>query len=76
MIAALLLPALLAAAATPSFDLKYQCGESADKTRLCVVSEQQLEALIKHNNAVVAKLREIQESKSCMYGQVFLKVSK
>lgn len=76
MIAALLLPALLAAAAPPSFDIKYMCDEAADKKRLCVVSEEQLEGLLKNNNAVTAKLREIQESHACIYNQVSLKVAK
>jgi len=72
MIASLIVPALLVVSA-PSFNVQYKCGESADKTRLCVISEEQLESLIKHNNDVVAKLREINESKSCKFVEASLK---
>lgn len=72
MIITLVLPALLVVS-PPSFNVQYKCGEAADKTRLCVISEEQLETLIKHNNDVVAKLREINESKSCKFSQASLK---
>ena len=72
MIVTLVLPALLAVS-PPNFNVQYKCGEAADKVRLCVISEEQLESLIKHNNDVVAKLREIHESKSCKFSQASLK---
>ena len=75
MITALLLPALLVAS-SPSFNVQYKCGEAADKVRLCVISEEQLETLIRHNNDVVAKLREIHESKSCRLVETSLKAAK
>jgi len=75
IIVVLILSALLAVS-PPSFNVQYKCGESADKTRLCVISEEQLESLIKHNNDVVAKLREINESKSCKFSQASLKAAK
>ena len=72
MITALIVPVLLAVSA-PSFNVQYKCGEAADKVRLCVISEEQLESLIKHNNDVVAKLREIKESRSCKFIEASLK---
>ena len=75
MITALIVPALLAVSA-PSFNVQYKCGEAADKVRLCVISEVQLEALITANNSAVAKLREIHESKSCRLVETSLKAAK
>ena len=72
MITTLIVPVLLAVSA-PSFNVQYKCGESADKMRLCVISEEQLEALITANNSAVAKLREIKESRSCKFIEASMK---
>ena len=72
MIIALALPVLIAVSAN-KFDIQYKCGESADKTRLCVISEMQLEALITANNSAVEKLREVKESRSCKFIEAALK---
>ena len=73
MIIALALPVLIAVSSN-SFNVQYKCGEAADKTRLCVISEAQLEALITANNSAVAKLHELKESKSCKFVDAALKV--
>ena len=72
MIIAMALPVLIAVS-TNSFNVQYKCGEAADKTRLCVISEEQLEALITANNQAVSKLHEIKESKACKFVDASLK---